>query len=97
MNIFLFQLGALISKSEIGLAGPTSDKGVIKNVLFPVYFWAAALAVIVIVAAGFMYVLSSGDAAKVGRAKNAIIGAVVGLIVVLMAFTITNIILGSLS
>jgi hypothetical protein len=97
MNTFLFQLGALISKSEIGLAGPTSDKGVIRGILMPIYFWAAALAVIIIVAAGFMYVLSSGDASRVSRAKNAIIGAVVGLIVVLMAFTITNIILGGIS
>lgn len=97
MKETLLQFGALITKSQIGLSGPTSDKDLIRNVLMPVYFWAGTLAVIIIVAAGFMYVLSSGNPQNVTRAKNAIIGAVVGLIVVLLAFGITNMILGGIS
>ena len=97
MKDTILQFGALITKSQIGLSGPTSDKDLIRNVLMPVYFWAGTLAVIIIVAAGFMYVLSSGNPQNVTRAKNAIIGAVVGLIVVLLAFGITNMILGGIS
>lgn len=96
MNILVTQFGALITKSQIGLTGPTSDKDLVKNILLPVYFWAGALAVVIIVVAGFMYVLSSGSPQNVTRAKNAIIGAVVGLIVVLLAFGITNIVLGGI-
>lgn len=93
MNTVFTQFGALITRTQIGLSGPTSDAGLVKNVLLPVYFWAGALAVIIIVAAGFMYVLSNGNPQNVTRAKNAIIGAVVGLIIVLLAFGITNMVL----
>ena len=97
MHYYLLQFAALINRSDIGLAGPTSDKGVIKGILLPVYFWAAALAVIIIVVAGFLYVLSNGNPQNVTRAKNAIIGAVVGLVVVLLAFGLTSMILGGIS
>ena len=64
--------------------------------MYPVYFWAGVIAVVVIVVAGFYYVTSNGNPQQVTRAKNAILGAVVGLIVVLLAFAITAIILGGL-
>jgi len=64
--------------------------------MFPIYYWAGAIAVIVIIAAGFFYVTSNGNPQQVTRAKNAILGAVVGLIVVLLAFTITAIVLGGI-
>ncbi|HSW66014.1 MAG TPA: hypothetical protein VLI54_02665 [Bacillota bacterium] len=46
---------------------------------------AAIGAVIVIIIAGFMYVTSGGDANKAGSARKAIIGAVVGLVVIALA------------
>ena len=64
--------------------------------MYPVYFWAGVVAVVVIIAAGFFYVTSSGNPQQLTRAKNAIMGAVVGLIVVLLAFSITAIVLGGL-
>jgi Ni,Fe-hydrogenase I cytochrome b subunit len=98
MNQLLFQFAdALITRGDIGLTGPTSDKDVIKNALMPIYFWAGVLAVIIIIVAGFLYVTSSGNPQQITRAKNAIIGAVVGLIIVLVAFTLTNIVLGGIS
>lgn len=97
MNYYLLQFAALISKSEINLPGPTSDRGLIKSVLLPVYFWAGVLAVVIIIVSGFLYVTSNGSAQQVTRAKNAIIGAVVGLVVVLMAFGITTMVLGAVS
>lgn len=89
-------LAALVTGSEIGITPPGGgdESGLIKNVLFPVYFWAGTIAVIIIVVAGFMYTTSGGDPAKLTRAKNAILGAVIGLVVVLTAFGITSIVLG---
>ncbi len=97
MQYYVLQFAALITQSEIGLSGPTSDKDLIKNVLLPVYFWAGALATIIVIVAGFLYVTSNGDAQQVVRAKNAIIAAVVGLIFVLIAFGITMMVLGGIS
>lgn len=97
MQYYALQFAALISKSEIHLPGPTSDTGVIKGILLPVYFWAGVLAVITIIAAGFYYVLSNGNAQQIARAKNAILAAVIGLVVILLAFSITTIVLGGVS
>lgn len=88
--------GALINATEVGIPKPNggSDDGLIAKVLLPVYFWAGVVAVIVIVVAGFIYTTSAGDSSRVNRAKNAILGAVVGLVFVICAFAITQIVQG---
>lgn len=95
MKQILNNFAALISPSDIGFKGPTSDAGIIHNILLTMYFWGGVLAVVVIIIAGFLYVTSNGNAQQVTRAKNAIIGSVVGLVVILTAFSITNIVLGA--
>lgn len=64
------------------------------NILNIVYFIAGAVAVIMIVIAGLMYTTSSGDASKITNAKNMILYAIVGLVVILSAFAITNFVIG---
>lgn len=93
MNNMFSQFAALIDKGKINYNGPTSDATVITNVLNLAYFWSALIAVGVIVAAGFFYVSSNGDAQKIVRAKNAILYSVVGLVVILSVFIITNTVL----
>lgn len=66
----------------------------VTGVLNIVYSLAASIAVIVIVAAGVMYVVSDGDPARTTRAKNAIIYSAVGLVITGSAFVITGIIQG---
>ena len=89
---------ALLNANDIGIpvAGGGNDSAVMKNILYPIYFWAGAIAVIVIIVAGFYYVTSNSNAQQITRAKNAIFGAVTGLVVVLSAFSITAIVLGGL-
>ena len=60
------------------------------NILDTVYYLAGAIAILIIVIAGFYYVVSVGSPETVKKAKNTIIGAVVGLIVIMMAFAITQ-------
>lgn len=48
------------------------------------------LAIIVIVIGGILFVTSTGEAAKVTRAKNTIIYGVVGLVISLLAFAIVS-------
>jgi len=86
-----------IDPGSIGLTNPATDPNkVVTGILNTVYVWAGILAVIIIVIAGYYYVTSSGDQAGLRRAKQAIIGACVGLIVILMAFVITQFIVGRL-
>ena len=53
------------------------------------------MAVLVIIFAGYMYVTSGGDPAAVTKAKNAILYSVVGLVIVALAFVITQFVIGS--
>lgn len=91
----IYRLFAVISASELNIPKPSDQ--VIKNALYPVYFWGGAIAVIVIIIAGFYYVTSNSNAQQVTRAKNAILGAVVGLIIILSAFAITRFVVGGVS
>lgn len=51
------------------------------------------VAVVFIIMGGFTYVMSNGDSAKLTKAKNTILYAVIGLVVALLAFAIVNFIL----
>lgn len=90
-------VAALVTADDLKIpkANGGNDAGLISGVLNPIYFWAGVVAVIVITVAGFMYVVSAGDPAKVSRSKNAIVGACVGLILTLGAFVITNFVIGA--
>jgi hypothetical protein len=84
-----------IKPSDIGLTNPQTNADLaIGTILDAVYLLAGIVSVIIIVIAGYYYTTSSGDAAGTKRAKQAIIGSCVGLVVILMAFTITQFILG---
>lgn len=92
---FLAESSVKLTPSEIGVDDPvTSADATFVNLLNAAYLWAGIVCVIVIVIAGFYYVASNGDAAKIKRGKDAIMGAVIGLVFVIMAFTITQFVIG---
>ena len=96
MKQFLTQFAdTVISADKIGLP-KVSDK-VLQNVLNTVYFWAAVIAVVVIIVAGFLYVTSVNNSGQITRAKNAILGAVIGLVVILLAFAITSVVINGVT
>lgn len=71
-----------------------SADNLINGVLNTVYIWAGITCVIIIVIGGLIYATSGGDASGVTRGKNAILGAIIGLVIVTMAFTLTNFVIG---
>ena len=52
--------------------------------------------VVMIIYSGFLYVTSSGEAANVKKAKDALMYALIGLVVSLLAAAIINFVLGGL-
>jgi len=58
------------------------------------YFVIGALAVIIIILSGFTFMTSAGDPAKITKARNATLYSVIGLVVVVSAFAITQFVLG---
>ena len=57
---------------------------------------ACIICVVVIITAGAMYTLSAGNTSRIQKAKMALIGAIIGLIIVLMAFAIVNFVIGNI-
>ena len=66
------------------------------NVISTVYTWVGIIAVIMIIIGGIMYSTSAGNPKKVKTAKDTVFYALIGLIVALSAFAITNFVLRSL-
>lgn len=87
-----------VNPGDIGYSGyvKNASNGTISAVMSTVYWAAGIVAVLVIIVAGFIFITSKGDANKIAQAKNAILYAVIGLVVVLVAFIITQLVLAGL-
>lgn len=94
MKYLLIQLAVSLQQGgDVNIPALDGDQ-VLRNVLNIAYFLAGIVAVIVIIIAGINYATSSGDSGRVTKAKNMILFAVIGIIVILSAFAITNFVLG---
>lgn len=93
MNILLQVAIAKIDAQKNGITNIDANS-VVVGVLNTVYFISGAAAVIVIIIAGILYTISDGDSGKVSKAKNAILYAIVGLVIIMGAFVITGFISG---
>lgn len=62
-----------------------------------VFALAASIAVLMIVIAGFRYILAHGDSNAMAQARNSIIYAVVGLVVIMAAYAIVTFVVKGLS
>lgn len=66
----------------------TGPNGLIGKVTKVVALFAGVVAVVIMMIGGFMYVLSNGDSGKVSTAKDTILYAAVGLVVIALGQTI---------
>jgi len=97
MQYYLLQLAQVITTGSGGNAPdiPTlRGEDVVHNILNLAYFLAGLIAVIVIIIAGITYATSGGNAASMTKAKNMILYSVIGLVVIIAAFAITNFVTG---
>lgn len=90
---------ARLKPSDIGIQplSPAQVDGTVFSILTTVYYVAGAIAILIIVIAALIFVTSAGNPERVKQAKNAIIGAVVGLLVIIMAFAITQFVIRGVS
>lgn len=95
MDFFTLFLEAIpqVNPNDVGVPQLDADT-VLANGLSLVYFFTGAIASIVLIASGLLYVMSEGEPKKIQRAKNGIIYGIVGLLVVSFAFVITFFIVG---
>jgi len=67
---------------------------IIGTAIIVVFIIAIIIALIWLVMGGIKWITSSGDSAKVETARNQIIAAIIGLIIVFLSFFILNFVLG---
>jgi type IV secretory pathway VirB2 component (pilin) len=84
-----------IDPGLINIPTPSANQ-VLQNGLNIAYFAIGSIAVVIIIIAGFTLITSGGDAEAIKKAKNTILYAVIGIVAVLFAFAITNIVMSAL-
>lgn len=80
-------------QSDIGNAQGNGIKRVAGKIVTIISIVVGVISVIFIIYGGFRYITSGGDSGKVGSAKNTLIYAVIGLVVVALAQVIVNVVL----
>ncbi len=79
--------------ADTGLnCGPTSIAGIFRLVIN----WALAIAfiaaVIILIYGGFLYITSAGNADQAGKGKTAIFNALIGIVIIVLSYTIVQIV-----
>jgi len=96
MNSILLHLAVSLvgGGGTVNIPTPLTPDQILQNGLNIAYFLAAIIAVIVIIIGGLTYSTSAGNASSVTKAKNMILYAVVGIVVIIIAYAITNFVIG---
>jgi type IV secretory pathway VirB2 component (pilin) len=68
----------------------TSLEDMITSVINVLLYIAGIIAVIMIIVGGIKYMTSSGDSSGISSAKNTVLYAIIGLVLVILAFAIVN-------
>lgn len=72
------------------------NDGILLEIVNIIALVAGFAAVIVIIIAGFQFVFSNGDSSKISTARNALVFAIVGLIIIALSRVIIGFVLSSL-
>lgn len=82
-----------LSATEFNAKGTeVTVNSVIYKVIKFVLSFLAALAVVIIIISGFIYITSGGDESRIKLARSWLVYAIVGLVVVLLAWVIVRVI-----
>lgn len=97
--LMLSQVASVLgSPSDLGIPdNSTSQTAQLSSILNVVYLIAGAIAVLMVVIAGITYVTAAGNPSTAAKARNTIIYSVAGLVLIGLAFTITNFIIGGVA
>jgi hypothetical protein len=85
--------GVALTGGACNGTGETSIGSVIRSVINIISILVGAISVIMIIIGGLRYMTSAGDSSAVSSAKNTILYAIVGLVIVIMAQAIVTFVL----
>lgn len=84
------RLTQIFAQLVVDLPKTSANSGRIQTIYNIVLAIMGAVAVLIIVIGGFKYIVSQGNPQDIAAAKNTIIYALVGLLVIIAAFAIVN-------
>lgn len=90
----VFEKLAAIDPAAAGIFEVHITENNIQSIANAAFVAAGILAVFFIIIGGISYTLSAGDPSKISKAKDTILYAVIGLIVVLISFVAIQFVLG---
>ncbi len=93
MNQVLFYLAAKINPADVGVE-PIDAQNAVNGVLNTVYFVTGIIAVVMVIVSAIFYSISQGDPGKTKRAKDGLLYSIVGVVIILSAFVLTNFVVG---
>lgn len=85
-------MGAVIDTAPLPKPDASSDR--LQDILSLVFLITGAVALLIITIAGFRYTISHGDSRLIEQSKNAILYAVIGLVISIAGFSIVNFVIG---
>jgi len=85
-----------VTRNAQNAVGNTDPREMAANVVNVILGFLGIIAVILILAGGFMWMTAAGNEDKVGTAKKVMTAGVVGLVIVLAAFGIAKFVIGAL-
>lgn len=84
------QFLAAITSNDFEVPKPSFSDASFATILQLVLGIAGAVAVIIFIIAGLKYTMSQGDPAATAKAKNTIINAAIGIVIIMSAFIIVK-------
>ncbi len=76
--------------------GAEDPRVIVANVIRITLGFLGIIAVILVMYAGFLWMTAGGEASKIDRAKKVLIGALIGVVIIISAFAIVTFVLGKL-
>lgn len=80
-----------------GIAGADTVVGLVTIILKALLFLGGIIAVVFIVIGGFWYMTAGGDEEQVEKGRKALVNAAIGLVVIILAYTMVTIITNALT
>ncbi|MFA6591505.1 MAG: IPT/TIG domain-containing protein [Patescibacteria group bacterium] len=76
--------------------GNTDPKIIVARIIRTAISFLGVVAVVIVLYGGFVWMTAAGDEKKVGRAKKILIGGAIGLVIILLSWSIVSFILSAL-
>lgn len=88
---------AAVSKSDVNIPKAELNDAQFESIMAMVFGIAAVVAVVFIILGGIKYSISQGNASDLQKAKDMIVYALVGLVIVIFGFTIVQFVTANMS